>query len=1717
MTEPDPDQLRATVARQRATIRELMLEKYEPIAIVGMGLRFPGETRTPAEFAEFLREGRSGIGPLPRDRWDHDAFVPTGESDQGKIRAENGGYLERLDLFDAPFFNISPKEAQYMDPQQRLLLETSWEALEHANIDPTPLRKGTGGVYVGASSIDYAFEMDQLSYPELDGHLASGVTFFPLSGRLSYFLGWHGPCMTVDTACASGLTAIHLAVKGLRSGECEIALAGGVNALHHPRTQVIFSAANMLAPDGRCKTFDESADGYARAEGCGMLVLKRLSDARRDGDTVLALIRGTAVGQDGDSAGLTVPNGPAQEKVMRTAIAAAALEPKDISYVEAHGTGTPLGDPIEMGAIADVFSASHTRSAPIPVGSVKTNLGHMEPVAGVVGVIKTVLQLRESTIFPHLNLTTLSGRIPWSSYPVEIPTSCRPWTAEIKRALVNSFGFGGTISAAVIEQAPPAPVRTAAPMPEAGTVFALSAKNRRSLAAQITRYREYLADNPDVDLAELARTATTGRAHFPLRVAGLVRDVAGLDAFLERQADTETAVPEGRKLAFLFTGQGSQYLGMGASLYRDYPLFAATVDEIDALFEPLLGRSVRALLLGDAEDGVIDQTRYTQAALFALEYALAQLWMSWGAKPTSLIGHSIGEVVAATVAGLFTLPDAVKLVAARGRLMQSVSAPGGMVAVTAPAEEVEPLLAGYADLAMAAYNAPSQCVVSGGEASLAEVTAALAERGIKAKALAVSHAFHSPLMAEVFDEFRAVFADIAFHEPKLTLISNLTGKVARYNQISDPEYWVRHIGEAVDFAAGMAALERRGKHVFIEIGPSAQLSGLAKKCVNADDHRWLTSVHSKDAEGATIRKSLAQLYTAGVPVNWTGFHGVPSVPLTLPTYAFDRKRYWLPEGKGAWAQSGRGGGHPLLGAETPGESGGREFRAAVGASDVDVVAGKSVLSAGAVLDLLYAVQDTVFGETTRLVRDVRLAQPPVFAEDEPVALRTVVTQAGDGASVEVYAGDSLLATASLGEEPADVRDGPPVPDGGTELTGAEVYDLVDKAGLSAGHTPVRGVRVLDAGLAVAELLTPELGAAEHLPASLLDGVWHAVTAALPGAAYRPVRLERLVLAKKPRAEVLRAVVRLAPAAEVDEDLVASVTLYEGARVIAALDGVGLRRVDPDGAAPRHFLHRMHWVPMAATPADAGRRVVLLGAQAPADTLGATVIASDNGLAAALAENPTDVVWCWQSLPGEGVEWLRAENEHNFTDLLATLKTLADNGFGRGQRLWLVTGNAQVLPGDDSTRLAASTLWGFAQVLLNEYPTYRPTLVDTDSLDGLFAELTATDTGDFQVAYRGGQRYAKRLRPYGPDAEAPVRETPVRPDRTYLITGGLGALGLVTAEKLVDLGARHIALVGRRGTPAADAAPIWDRLRDRAEVTVLLGDLSVPADVHRIVGELAGGEHPLAGVVHAAGALADAPIPAQTWESLDGLFGPKVYGSWLLHEATAPLGLDFFVAYSSAASVVGGMSQSNYAAANAFLDQLCHWRAASGLPALAVNWGPWSQVGMSARLSELHVKALEHEGVFYFSPEKALRALAVLLRRDAPQVAAGEVDWARFTSAKPVASGLYSELHTRADADGGLDLVALAGMSTEDRVVALREHIRGTVARILHIDDLADVDPNTEFVRLGMDSLASVDLKNSVESAVGVPLPSGVTFDHPTPTRLAAFVDQCMSAPAAAAA
>ncbi len=1159
---------------------------YEPIAVIGVGLRFPGGNDTLPGFTEFLRSGRSGIRPLPRDRWDVDAHTSDDPDAPAAIRTAGGGFLDQIDEFDAKFFSIPPKQAPYLDPHQRLLLETAWEALENAGTDPAALRHGDGAVYVGATPMDFMLGLASLPVEALDGRVSTGMGGFSLSGRLSYFLGWRGPSLTVDTACASSLTALHLAVRGLQNGETSIALCGAVNALHDLRTFAILSRGNMLAGDGHCKAFDEAADGYGRAEGCGVLALKRLSDARRDSDTILALIRGTAIGQDGESAGMTAPNGMAQEGVMRAALTHARLSPGDIQYIEAHGTGTPLGDPIEMGSINGVFGASHDTGNPVTVGSLKSNLGHMEAAAGIGAVIKVISQLRAGQHFPHL-LQNPSGRIPWDSYPITVPRECRTWQAPVRRAMVNGFGVGGHIGIAVLEEAPAAAPRAAAD-DDSGHLFTLSAKSDAALKLQVERYQGYLAEHPEIPLAEVCYTRNVGRAHFRYRMAGVVRDRGQLAELLDEQAAVPgtTRSEVYRRVALLFTGSGSQYVGMGSDLYERFPVFRAQVDECDQLLRPYLGRSVADIMFGrvpDAEEALAG-TLHTHAALFTLEYALAQLWLSWGIRPNVLIGHSVGEVVAATVSGLFSLPDGVAFLATRARLIGSVTTPGGMAAAAASAADLAPLIEPWPDLAIAAINAPQQCVLSGGSASLGAATELLRERGIDVRPLGVSTAFHSPLMAGISDDLRAFLDGVDFHEPTMTIVSNLTGDVVPPREMATADYWIRHLTEAVDFAAGIQAVGNRGKHVFVEVGPSATLTMLARQCLPDGPHRWLTCLHPKEPAGATISRALAGMYTAGLNPSWVDVYaGRPVSKVALPSYAFDRRRYWLP----APAADPGGAEHRLLGREVTGPAPDtRVFstRISVGRPDYlggYVLGGEAVLPAAAYLETLLALADAVFGDTTRPIEEVRFHEA-LFLTGRAVELRTRATPGADGRlAVEIVspvpgpgprierlhataivgaAGDRSTAPTGSGQELAGRIAEVGEPDQITD--GTDLYTLYARTGLVYGppFARVRSVARYGGDFAVSELDGRDLAAGEYLPPPVLDSATHALAALLgDDHGYVVTRVARLRMFKKPRAARLRAALRTVPEDD-GAGYSTDVLLLEGDEPVMELSGMVFRRL-----------------------------------------------------------------------------------------------------------------------------------------------------------------------------------------------------------------------------------------------------------------------------------------------------------------------------------------------------------------------------------------------------------------------------------------------------------------------------------------------------------------------------------------------------------------------------
>jgi acyl transferase domain-containing protein len=877
----------------RAKVSDLEKQRNEPIAVIGMGCHFPGGAENPEKFWQLLVDGVDAVSEVPAQRWPIDSYYDANPDAPGKMHTRYGGFLTApIDEFDPQFFGMTPREAISLDPQQRLLMETTWQALENANIAPDSLFKSKTGVYIGMASGDYAHKMLNADARYLDAYYETGNALSVAAGRLSYLLGLTSPGLVVDTACSSSLVALHLACQALRSGECDQAIVGGVNVMVTPANSIAFSTAQMLSADGRCKTFAANADGYGRGEGCGIVILKRLQSALDDKDCVLAVVRGSAVNQDGASGGLTVPNGVSQQAVIKQALANAGVKPEQVSYIEAHGTGTRLGDPIEINALAEVFGRSETRQSPLSVGSVKTNLGHLEAAAGIAGVIKTVLALQHRYLPKHLHFEQASPQIDWQRMPIQVTAQSADWQEQAgsRIAGVSSFGFSGTNAHVIVEQyvASDTPAEQVESVPY---LLLLSAKTDAALADLAADYRSFLQAEPR--LADVAVASAIGRNHEAKRLA-VIGDTH--EQLQQALADSSTADAVNTEVVFLFTGQGAQYVGMGRELYASQPVFAKALNACDQYCREHLQFSLLALLypneaVASESNVLINQTAYTQPALFSIEYALAQLWLSWGVQPAAVAGHSIGEYVAACIAGVFSWQDGLKLATARGRLMQSLPENGAMAAVFCPSAQLTPMLNNSPDVVIAAYNAPALQVISGLKDAVTAVCTALQGQGVNCQFLQVSHAFHSMLMEPILAEFEQVAAEIVYQKPAIPLYSNLDGQ---QRQHIDALHWRRHLREAVHYRQTVDNLLAQGYRLFLECGPHAVLSGLGRQCSRDHGARWIASLQKEQSDKQQIKQAQAELYRAGVNFDWQAVYRDPVKPaMVLPNYPFQRKSYWL--------------------------------------------------------------------------------------------------------------------------------------------------------------------------------------------------------------------------------------------------------------------------------------------------------------------------------------------------------------------------------------------------------------------------------------------------------------------------------------------------------------------------------------------------------------------------------------------------------------------------------------------------------------------------------------------------------------------------------------------------------------------------------------------------------------------------------------------------------
>ena len=1243
---------RAFLALEQAQARAAALEQAarEPIAIIGMGCRVPGGGNDPQSFWRLMHDGVDAIGRVPAERWDIEAYYDANPEVPGKIATREGGFLEAVDRFDPTFFGIAPREADGMDPQQRLLLEVIWEALEHAGQAPDRLEHSPTGVYVGATSSDYTYlQLKSQDAALLDAHFTSGIAHSIFSGRISYLLGLQGPSLTVDTACSSSLVAVHLACQALRAGECRMALAGGVNLILAPDVFIALSHSRMLAPDGRCKTFDAAADGFARGEGCGVIVLKKLSDARADGDRVLAVIRGSAVNQDGPSSGLTAPNGPAQEAVIRAALARAGVAAREVGFIEAHGTGTQLGDPLEVHALGAVFGPDRGSAAPLWIGSAKTNVGHLEGAAGIAGLIKVVLALQHRTIPAHLHFRTPSPHIDWAQFPLRVPTAAVPWEAIDGRRIagVSSFGFSGTNAHVVLEEAPAHLAAAAAaegPVTIAAAgraqLFTLSAKDAAARAQLAARYVQALAHYSDTDLADLCHTTNLGRARLGERATVMAHSVGELAAGLAALAQGRSAVglrtatvalSDPPRIAFLFTGQGAQYPGMARALYEAAPAFRSALDECARLLVPYLERPLLEVMFADANAGsALHETAYTQPALFALEYALTQLWRSWGILPNMVMGHSVGELVAACVAGVFELEDALRLIARRGQLMQSLPAGGAMAAIGASEASVSQVIAPHAaQVSIAAVNGPAQTVISGAAEVVAAVCAQLTAAGVRCTALTVSHAFHSPLVEPILERFEREVAATKLSAPGLRLISNLTGAVAQAEEIVSPGYWRRHVREAVRFGAGLESLRELRPDVIVEIGPHPTLLAFAGAVFGEGGPQRIASLRKGAADWEQMLDAAALLYLSGASLDWRAVgaataHQAPRL-IDLPTYPFQRERHWFTARPATAARAPtRAGAHALLGTRLRSACDTIIHESRVGADTPSFVRqhrvlGRVVLPATGYLDMLLACARAVLRTDVVSVEDVVVKEALLLADDG--AVRVVQTICEDA-----RAGTTRLAINSSADQAQDdapwtchvtamVRAGGGDADGALQPGAASLeaaraactrsvdpkdfYADFESRGLDFG-AGFRAIRQLWCGesQAVGSVeLSAELaaqGAGYVFHPVLLDGCLQVLAATLPRDSevlYLPIAIARYVLRRRPTGGCWSHVVLREGTGEIRR---ADLRIFdERGALLAELHDVQLKRVSRDALERLgerwldECLYETRWKAVPLVAADGG--------------------------------------------------------------------------------------------------------------------------------------------------------------------------------------------------------------------------------------------------------------------------------------------------------------------------------------------------------------------------------------------------------------------------------------------------------------------------------------------------------------------------------------------------
>jgi acyl transferase domain-containing protein/acyl carrier protein len=1827
----------------------------EPIAIIGIGCRFPGAIDADA-FWELLRNGVDAIREVPAERFNVEAFFDPDPAAPGKMNTRWGGFIEDVDQFDAHFFGISPREAARMDPQQRLLLEVAVQALEDAGQVGQELAGTPTGVFIGISNNDYG-RIQLNDYRRIDAYAGTGNALSIAANRISYVFDFHGPSIALDTACSSSLVAVHAACNSLRRGECTLALAGGVNLILSPAVTINFTKAGAMAPDGRCKTFDARANGYVRGEGAGIVVLKPLTKARADGDPIYAVIRGSAVNQDGRSNGLMAPNPRAQEAVLRDAYLRAAVSPCDVQYVEAHGTGTFLGDPIEAKALGAVVGVNRDPGRPCAVGSVKTNVGHLEAAAGIAGLIKVALALKHREIPPSLNFHEPNPHIPFDQIGLRVPTTLEAWPTQAVARLagVSSFGFGGTNAHVVLQGAPePNSGITAADsgcedprsdIRDADSAFLLplSARDPTALRALARSYQNLLTPSqPRAPLYDICYSASTRRSHYDYRLAVTGNSAEqlseSLEAYLREEAHPGLSSgkkdpSQRRKLVFVFPGQGSQWFGMARQLLQQEGVFRESVEACDAAMRPYGDWSlIEQLTAVDPARSRLNEIDILQPALFAIQVSLAVLWRSWGVEPDAVVGHSMGEVAAAHVAGALSLEDAVRIICCRSGVIKSAVGQGAMAAVALSIGDARRALVGYEDrVSIGASNSHSSTVLSGDKSALEAILDRLRVQDIFCQMAKVDFAAHSPQMDPLRADLLHALDGLNPRPALIPIYSTVTG-IAPMTAADgcdfkfDADYWVRNLREPVLFSTAIERLIEDRHDIFLEISPHPILLGSIRQELNRTGRPGavLPSMRREEHERALMLGSLGALYTLGRGPAWSSVYQLGGRCVRLPFYPWQHERCWL---EGAPTNSDAQlegvaldgtGFHRLLGRhfKSPHLTGTHFWettldKKAMPFLDDHRIEGALVLPASFYLEMALAAAVEAFGAEPFVMKDVEFHKALFIHESATPIVQVILSPGTDGASqFHIYGwrgevphsvGEAAPSGAvwtlyssgnirpeqrgSITKESAHIDLDEFRATSAESMSGQDYYLKLRESGIDYGPFFRMINQLWRHGADVLGQLhamdSPDDECKNDLiQPAILDACIQIVGAAVPAEAggngdrniYVPTHIAQIRIDARPGSHLwTHAHLQERDAAKIKGEVR---LLDEAGHVAVEMLGLqlknisaGTNRVSQENlddwlyefqwqAIERHnragqesweVESRANWlifVDRGGVGEALGRLVTANGGGSILVTPGESYERTEGQHFRINPERPDDlrqlfeavfapdqpiceaVVHLWSLDAGPPADTtvasLEAAQTFGCGSALQLVQQLARIEGEQLPQLWLITRGAQsageeTLPFD----VAQAPLWGLGRVIAQEHPPFWGGLIDLepggslreDAARQLLAEITA-GAGEDQIAFRRGRRYAGRL--VRKSRSAPqTNRAGWRTDGSYLITGGLGDLGLVVARWMVEQGARRLILLGRTKLPpraqwssaeagsrvARQTAAIREIEAAGASVHLAAVDVANEAQLSAFLHDYsAEGWPPIRGVVHAAGVLQDGLLVQLDAAALGSVLRPKIIGGWLLHRLLADAPLDFFVMFSSAGSLLGQPGQGNYAAGNAFLDALAHHRRALGRPALSINWGAWSGLGFADTPGGKRLATrLALLGIGSIAPQRALEVLGKLLSQDSPQVAVVPVDWEQYRQFSPagIESPLLSDLAgekagdiSRLDRGGEMRKTLLASASG-DRQRLIESHLTGLVARVLGLS-VPNLDVRQPLSNLGLDSLMAVELKNRIAMDLGVNVPI-VTF------------------------